>query len=179
MYSLQDLPLEIHKTALRVQIPYTTESMVEILHNHSIQEKSIIHIVLNSVVLHFRPSYSCCGATGASKDNLLGLNSEILQCTHAVGRTGFLVCDLFYPYCFHATHNNEHCTMLVARPWPNLLCFTHFAFLFCSNFLPILLPIVPNLLFITPILLLIKSHVAHEWWLHKIWYNDNFSEFNI
>ena len=33
----------------------------------------------------------------------------------------------------------------------------HFAFLFCSNFLPILLLIVPILLFITPILLFIKS----------------------
>ena len=39
------------------------------------------------------------------------------------------------------------------------ICFflTHFAFLFCSNFLSILLPIVFILLFITPILLLIKS----------------------
>ena len=53
------------------------------------------------------------------------------------------------------------------------LFFTHFAFLFCSNFLPILHPIVPILLSITHILLLIKNHVAHEWWLHKIWYNDN------
>ena len=45
------------------------------------------------------------------------------------------------------------------RTWPFALFLTHFAFLFWSNFLPILL--------------LIKSHVAHEWWLHTIWYNDN------
>ena len=47
---------------------------------------------------------------------------------------------------------------VIARPWPIFFFFTHFAFLFCSNFLPILLPIVPILLLSHPFCLL-SSHV--------------------
>jgi len=66
-----------------------------------------------------------------------------------------------------------HCILNSTHYRGTILALTKFAFFLpilpffsAQIFYPFCLPIVP-------ILPLIKSHIAREWWLHKIWYNDN------
>ena len=74
---------------------------------------------------------------------------------------------------WHCILNSTHYRGTILALTKFSFFFTHFAFLFCSNFLSILFTYCTHFVSLSPILPLIKSHIAREWWLHKIWYNDN------